>query len=115
MRFRLLILFFIGCSGHGFATLNLELTQGVSGGVPIVIENMQQDGAGNIGTHISEIIRHDLRHSGRFHLLANPAGKQSKPEVIVSGDVRLFFTILLLYLIPSVPIDEAEILLKFNI
>lgn len=47
-----------------YALLNLELTQGVSGAVPIVIVPFAE--VGQAPQRVSEIINNDLQHSGRF-------------------------------------------------
>ena len=48
-----------------YALLNLELTQGVSGAVPIIIVPFAESGAAT-SEPVSEIINNDLQHSGRF-------------------------------------------------
>lgn len=47
-----------------YALLNLELTQGVSGAVPIVVVPFAE--TGRPAESVSKIIYHDLEHSGRF-------------------------------------------------
>src|SRR5574337_1209251 len=69
-----------------YAALNLILTQGVSGAVPIAIvpfagqENMDQTDP----TNIAQTISTDLQNSGRFQSLANskfPATPHSDADV----------------------------------
>lgn len=88
MKFRLFVLLVLAYATNAFAIINLELTQGVSGGIPIVIDNIKQDD-GVVGSSISDIMRADLRHSGRFHLISSKNQAELKPEVIVSGDIQL--------------------------
>jgi len=47
-----------------FALLNLELTQGVSGAVPIAVVPFAE--VGIPPQHVAEIVNNDLQHSGRF-------------------------------------------------
>lgn len=55
-----------------FALLNLELTQGVSGAVPIAVVAFAEGGQ-NPGQSISDIISNDLSHSGRFRVYGQSA------------------------------------------
>lgn len=66
--FLIAVFFSLFASFHpAFALLNLELTQGVSGAVPIVIVPFVETG-GQPSQHVSEIINNDLQHSGRFRV-----------------------------------------------
>lgn len=49
-----------------YALLSMELTQGVSGAVPIAIVPFAEEGAP--AQHVSEIVSNDLAHSGRFNV-----------------------------------------------
>lgn len=68
----LLALWFI--AAPVFATLNLELTQGVSSAIPIAIVPFK-DG-GSLPTNISSVVSNDLQDSGQFRVFAESALQQ---------------------------------------
>src|SRR5579863_4853241 len=54
-----------------YALLNLELTQGVSGAVPIAVVPFAE--TGQPSQRVSDIINNDLQHSGRFKVYSQSA------------------------------------------
>lgn len=55
---------------HSFAALDIELTQGVTGAIPIaIVPFATQPGQYPGEDNIANIIHHDLRNSGRFQVL----------------------------------------------
>jgi len=67
--FRKLIPFIFFLSIPAYAALELELTQGMEGALPITISNFGNEQ--QLNQPLTEIIRADLRNSGRFHVLEN--------------------------------------------
>jgi TolB protein len=70
---------------NAFALLNLELTRGVSGAVPIAVASFSTQGAPQ--EDISAIITNDLRNSGRFKV-TNPGAEASEhPETFKQSGI----------------------------
>lgn len=68
IRHGVIALFFVLFSlSPAYALLSMELTQGVSGAVPIVVVPFAEQG-GTSFVHVSEIINNDLAYSGRFNV-----------------------------------------------
>jgi TolB protein len=86
MKKSIVILFFcifsIACNS-AFAMLNLELTRGVAGAVPIAVMPFSTEG-GIPSQDVSSIISNDLRNSGRFKVSNNRSGVYN----IVAGSVQ---------------------------
>jgi len=60
---------------HAYAALNLELTKGVAGAIPIAIVPFDNNGAA-APTDVAAVVQSDLSHSGEFTV----ASSQSLPE-----------------------------------
>ena len=92
------LLFFIFSIGYSssFAMLNLELTRGVAGAVPIAIIPFETQGAP--AENVSAVIAHDLQNSGRFKVLNTRSGADTvlvgKVEEIGGGRYQVSFQLL---------------------
>lgn len=74
--------FLFFCSGQVYAAMDLELTQGTQGTIPIAIASFAGNNTSSALLDIAAIVRADLRRSGRFQVLdetksfENPATAQ---------------------------------------
>lgn len=68
-----------------FAILTLELTQGISGAVPIVIEPFKSSGGVGSPQPIGSIISSDLQNSGRFKVYSS---RDSHVNYVITGYVK---------------------------
>lgn len=67
-----------------FAILTIELTQGVSGAVPIAIEHFAQKDVKSLPQPVTAIITSDLQNSGRFKIYSST---DSHVNYVVKGQV----------------------------
>jgi TolB protein len=77
-------LFFFMISQSTYAMLNLELTRGVSGAIPIAVTSFSTPG-GMPPQDVSAIITNDLQNSGRFKV---STGSDAGADSIVLGKVE---------------------------
>lgn len=71
MRYlKILLLCLLASIQPAYALLNLELTQGVSGAVPLVIAPFTVSGVAS-SQNPAEIVQNDLEHSGRFKIYSH--------------------------------------------
>lgn len=82
---RFLLLLSIMMPYSAFAILTIELTQGVSGAVPIVIPPFAIEGTKTIPQPVTAIISTDLQNSGRFKVLSS---RDSHVNYIISGQIK---------------------------
>ena len=76
MRYRLIILtLFYVLTPNAFASLELELTQGIDGAWPIAV--LPFEGQDKATKEIADVIMSDLQYSGRFRVLDNQELKQN--------------------------------------
>ncbi len=75
---KLLLILLLTIAPNAFALLNLELTRGVSGAVPIAIANFTTEGSPQ--ENISLIISNDLKNSGRFKVTNPTSAASEQPE-----------------------------------
>jgi TolB protein len=75
-----LILFSFALSTNAFALLNLELTRGVEGAVPIAIASFGGE-AQAAPEDVSAIVTNDLKNSGRFKVFGRDVLSQSPSEL----------------------------------
>lgn len=68
-----------------FAILTIELTQGISGAVPIAIEPFAVEGGKSIPQPVTTIIATDLQNSGRFKV---SSARDRHANYIVSGRIK---------------------------
>ncbi len=71
-----MLLVFLGLAQPAFALLNLELTRGVAGAVPIAIPAF----GGNAPDNIAAIVSNDLQNSGRFKVYGQNTLTQSPTD-----------------------------------
>jgi len=64
------------------AMLSMELTRGVSGAIPIAVNNFVSD-SGALPENIAEVIHNDLQNSGRFSVQTN-----GSVDAVISGSVH---------------------------
>lgn len=82
----ILFVLFIMMPYSAFAILTIELTQGVSGAVPIAIESFKTEGITTLPQPVTTIISTDLQNSGRFKVYSS---RNSHVNYVVSGHVKL--------------------------
>ncbi len=80
---RRLIPFIIFLSLPSYAALELELTQGMEGAIPITIKTFQNEQQSKL--NLTSIIRADLRNSGRFNVAEN----NKKSDNILEGKITV--------------------------
>ena len=75
------ICFVLTLSTKAYANLELELTQGVSGTVPVKLLAFKGESASH-AAEIQQVIKTDLSHSGRFNVVAKKAPKTNAEDSI---------------------------------